>query len=423
MTTTTSFEQWTGDRLVPTLGTNSGAAPLAFQSWHRFKEAFPPELIQRVLGEELEEAESCLDPFGGSGTTALASQFLGVASTTIEVNPFLVDVIRAKVASYDADQLARNLGAVCRGAAKIEVGCDYFTEIPPTFIEPGTGERWLFDKEVAQALAELLSAIDEVEEEAHRRLFKVLVGGLLAEVSNVVISGKGRRYRRNWKERRRSGASVMTLFAERAQGAIGDVHRFADRPAVEAEVLLGDARALRPKRVHDIAILSPPYPNSFDYTDVYNLELWMLGYLSKPADNRELREATLASHVQLMREYTAAPTGSETLTVTVGELERVKESLWSSWIPAMVGGYFADLLEVLTRIRDGLREGGRCCIVIGDSRYGGVLVPSAKILGELVEEADWEVRSSEPVRAMRSSAQQGGSSDLSETLLVLAKAG
>jgi len=424
MTTTTSFEKWTGDRLVPNLGTNNGAAPLAFQSWHRFKEAFPPELIQRVLGEESEEAESCLDPFGGSGTTALASQFLGVASTTIEVNPFLVDVIRAKVASYDADQLARDFGAVCRSAAKIEVaGPEYFTEIPPTFIEPGTGERWLFDKEIAQALAELLSAIDEIEEGAHRRLFRVLVGGLLAEVSNVVISGKGRRYRRNWKERRRSGASVMTLFAERVQGAISDVYRFADRPAVKAEVLLGDARALESERVHDIAIFSPPYPNSFDYTDVYNLELWMLGYLSEPADNRELREATLASHVQLMREYPVAPVDSKTLTKTVAELGRVRESLWSRWIPAMVGGYFADLLEVLTRIRDGLKEGGRCCIVIGDSRYGGVLVPSAKILGELVEEAAWEVRSSEPVRAMRSSAQQGGSSDLSETLLVLAKAG
>ena len=106
---------------MPSLGTNNGAEPLAFQSWHRFKEAFPPELIQRVLGEEREIPESCLDPFGGSGTTALASQFLGVSSTTIEVDPFLVDVIRAKVESYDSDLLVRDFGLVCRRAAKAEV--------------------------------------------------------------------------------------------------------------------------------------------------------------------------------------------------------------------------------------------------------------------------------------------------------------
>jgi hypothetical protein len=36
------FEQWLGDRPAPSLGTNSGTDPLAFQTWHRFKEAFAP---------------------------------------------------------------------------------------------------------------------------------------------------------------------------------------------------------------------------------------------------------------------------------------------------------------------------------------------------------------------------------------------
>jgi DNA methylase len=420
MTTTTSFEQLTGDRLVPNLGTNSGAEPLAFQSWHRFKEAFPPELIQRVLGEEREIPESCLDPFGGSGTTALASQFLGVSSTTIEVNPFLVDVIRAKVESYDSDLLVRDFGLVCRRAAKAEVDpARHFGALPPSFLEPGAGgERWLFDAEVAAQLARLLSAIEGLKTPSHRRLFMVLVGGLLAEVSNVVVSGKGRRYRRDWQERRRPAAGVMPLFAERAQGAIADVHRFADRPKVRAEVRHEDARATRSRRMHEIAIFSPPYPNSFDYTDVYNLELWMLGYLRAAEENRELRESTLTSHVQLHRDYAAAPSGSPLLDQTQEQLQALQEDLWNRSIPAMVGGYFADLLLVMAKVRARLREGGRCCIVIGDSRYGGVLVPSAKILAQLIVESGWELCSEEPVRAMRSSAQQGGS-NLEEALLIL----
>ena len=35
---------------------------------------------------------SCIDPFGGSETTALACQFLGAAPTTIELNPYLADL-------------------------------------------------------------------------------------------------------------------------------------------------------------------------------------------------------------------------------------------------------------------------------------------------------------------------------------------
>ena len=93
--------------------------------------------------------------------------------------------------------------------------------------------------------------------------------------------------------------------------------------------------------------------------------------------------------------------------------------LWSRWIPAMAGGYFADLLTVLDNLRAGLRKGGHCCIVIGDSRYGGVLVPAAKILAELTEADGWGIRGAEPVRAMRSSAQHSGARDLDETLLIL----
>lgn len=416
------FDRWIGEREVPFLGTNSGASPLAFQTWHHFKEAFPPELIKQMIVEDQGEVGSCLDVFGGSGTTALASQFLGIASTTIEVNPFLVDVIRAKVATYDADQLAQEFGLILRRASEVAVESGkFFENMPPTFVEPGVTDRWIFDATVADQLARLVTAIETIENEIHRRFFRVLVGGILTDVSNVVINGKGRRYRRNWKDRRRGESSVLTLFSSRVRSAIADVHRFGERPAVIANVLLGDARKVSAKRMHDLAILSPPYPNSFDYTDIYNLELWVLGYLNDSAENRGLRGSTLSSHVQLHRKFSEPPSGSKTLLKTVQQLNEIRETLWSPWIPAMVGGYFADMVKVLDRIKGSLREGGRSCIVVGNSRYGGVLIPTAKILGELSRGSGWKVHSNQPVRAMRSSAQQGGSTDLDETLLILVK--
>ena len=108
------FAKWTGGRKVPSLGTNDGARPIAFQSWHHFKEAFAPELVAHAVRSSPVTVARCIDPFGGSGTTALACQMLGVASTTVEVNPFLADVIRAKLTHYDCDDLVRQLAAIRR---------------------------------------------------------------------------------------------------------------------------------------------------------------------------------------------------------------------------------------------------------------------------------------------------------------------
>lgn len=375
-----------------------------------------------MIDEDDERVDSCLDVFGGSGTTALSSQLLGVASTTIEINPFLADVIRAKTSFYEPVVLTRNLELVVEQVGQSDADPnDLFSNVPRTFVEPGVNGRWVFDLEVATYLARLLSSIEQIENEKHRRLFRILVGGILVEASNVVINGKGRRYRRNWKERRRKVSKVMGLFASRAKEAISDIEAFADRHRPSTRVLVGDARKRRPGKKHDLSIFSPPYPNSFDYTDIYNLELWMLGYLKGSADNRDLRKSTLSSHVQLQRSFALPPEGSAMLNDTLEQLEELKEELWNPWIPNMVGGYFADMMRVLENVRSGLHAGRRCCIVIGDSRYGGVLVPAAKVLAELSEATGWKIESAEPVRAMRSSAQHGGSADLDETLLILVR--
>ena len=408
---------------MPTLGTNAGAPALAFQGWHRFKEAFPPELVERAISESPIPVERCLDVFGGSGTTALAAQLLGVASSTVEVNPFLVDVIGSKLERYDVDRLTRSLVETRARARALTIDPEeMFAAAPATFLEPGTDNRWLFGRAVAARLAAILTAITELEVETHRRLLRVLVGGMLVEVSNAVVSGKGRRYRRNWqdRERERSPALVDELFFARAQGALRDINRFARRPSVSTSVIRGDARALRLHDHYELAIFSPPYPNSFDYTDVYNVELWMLGYLATTDDNRRLRDSTLTSHVQLRRDYAGPPKGSSTLERVLQRLAAVSPRLWSPWIPRMIGGYFADLLAVLNRVHMHLHKDGTCWIVIGDSRYGGVHVPTAQILGELAPQHGWSLLSSEPCRAMRSSAQQGGANVLAETLIVLA---
>lgn len=177
-----TFEDWTQGRTVPSLGTNSGAPELPFQSWRHFKEAFAPEFVARAVAESKIPVKRCLDPFGGSGTTALACQFLGIHPATIEVNPFLADLIEAKLGTYDPDALAREFGRLVKrvttGPGDVD---ETFRHAPPTFVEPGVTERWIFDRTVASRVAAWIKAINQITSSNHRRLFNVLLGGLLID--------------------------------------------------------------------------------------------------------------------------------------------------------------------------------------------------------------------------------------------------
>jgi DNA methylase len=422
--TTSSFQsdfaRWTADRNVPSLGTNDGATPLAFQKWHHFKEAFAPELIAAAVRASAREVQTCIDPFGGSGTTALACQMLGINSTTVEVNPFLADAIEAKLARYDSDKIVKELADVRRRVRRRSVDPqEYFNDVPKTFLEPGVKGRWLYNSSIAERLASILTVIDAVEDIQIRRLFRVIVGGILIDVSNATVSGKGRRYRQSWKDIPADPERVENLFASRAEIAILDIQAFSRRPQTVSNVIQADARKLQLEARYDLSVFSPPYPNSFDYTDVYNLELWMLGYLTRSEDNRALRHATLRSHVQVFREYPPGPTGSATLNSVIEQLQEVRKSLWDKWIPSMIGAYFSDLIVVLNRIISSLLDDGQCWMVVGDSRYAGITVPVAHILSELSEHQGWTIERCEPIRHMKSSAQQGWRPDLAETLIVL----
>jgi DNA modification methylase len=402
--TSPSFASWTGGRVVSSIGTNSGAAEIPFQRWRHFKEAFAPELVARAVAASPGAITRCVDPFSGSGTTALACQFLNVAPIAIEVNPFLADLTEAKLATYDSGLLARDLEVLFSRMERMSMEPEtILRNAPATFLEPGVNGRWIFDRAIAVRIASVLAAIETLNNRNHRRLFRVLLGGILIPVSNVVVNGKGRRYRGGWRTQQRHPSAVDELFFQACQSAIVDVHRFGRRACMQYSVHRGDCRrALARLDPVDLAVFSPPYPNSFDYTDVYNVELWTLGYLAGSEANRHLRLSTLCSHVQISRSFPDPPTGSRRLDGVLTRLDQKRSTIWDRRIPSMVGGYFADLVTVLTQLRKAMTARGEAWIVLGDSRYAGIRIDTAGILEELA-------------------AQQGGHHNLKESLLVLTR--
>ena len=292
--TTDYFNEWTKRRALASLSSNVGSPHIPFQNWRRFKEAFTPELVARAVLQHPAKVERILDPFSGSGTTALACQFLGITPIAIEVNPYLADLTEAKLATYNAAQVARAVGEVTSTAhVTLEELTTFYQGLPSTFIEPGEKGRWIFSRQTAGEILQLVAGIERITDADIRRLLRVLLGAVLIDVSNITVSGKGRRYRRGWEQRDVTGEASFKLVRAVGQ-AVHDITRYSDKKLTLYNVLRGDARTL----IHDapridLAIYSPPYPNSFDYTDVYNVELWMLRYFKSGVDTHRLRQATL----------------------------------------------------------------------------------------------------------------------------------
>lgn len=398
---------------------NQGAENLPFQRWFHFKEAFSPKFVADTLSALPYPVENCLDPFGGSGTTAMTCRMLGIGSTTIEVNPFLADLIESKVRPPSASEFSAAYERLLRTVRVRKADGEVPPGMPPTITEPGVGNRFVFPLEIYQFVRALVRASSEALSAAEARLFRVMLGSVLVDASNVVVNGKGRRYRRNWQSRQKTKGELVAALDEAVDRAIADLTAFSGLPRGKHKVIRGDSRAALAQVTNaDVAVFSPPYPNSFDYTDVYNLELWMLGYLGSGSDNHVLRHQTLRSHVQLKWRSTPRVVNSRKLDSTLRALRAVRADLWNPNIPEMVGYYFDDLFAVFEHLARILPASRHVVVAIGDSQYGGVHIDVAAILSQVAAQVGFVLEDQGAVRSMRNSSQHGGGFELSEHCLV-----
>jgi adenine-specific DNA methylase len=419
---TVAFDRWVSNWESPAPTTNQGTHDLGFQRWFRFKEAFAPSFVKKVIDSLPYKPTAILDPFGGSGTTGVTSQFLGIQPLVIEVNPFLADLIESKLSNVDLELFLLAKDEVEKLAKQKFQNIELNNCLPPSFVEPGIKGRYLYSQDTARKILALREEIHNVKSPECRRLLIVALASILVEASNCYINGKGRRYRSDWQSR--TTPDVFSAFHDACVGISEDLAIALCRPVTDYKIYRGDCREqLKQIDSHfDFCLFSPPYPNSFDYTDVYNIELWMLGYLSSSQDNSELRKSTLRSHVQVAVTRAPRELKSIELEEAYQKLVAARKSLWSNRIPEMVVDYFADLADILEQLHARLEKGKFVGMVVGDSQYVDIHIGVASILAELAPSLGFKVESTEQVRSMRSSAQQGGNLKLAESLILLSKA-
>jgi DNA modification methylase len=393
----------------------NGNAMEPVHRWFRLKEAFSLRLLSRVL-KDLRWRESdeihLLDPFAGSGTTAVSvGDLIADGSLTsayvlgYECNPFLHLVGSAKLRGLQS-RTATFLPLVKRIAASAARRVVDPAPVPQltTFANAD-----FFDSGTLDCLLRLRTAVDQAECDGESRLdvdlAKLCLGAIVEPASRLRRDGRALRF-----VREKTPVDPIAGFVRHAEMLDDDLRQ--PNLAVRGRIQLGDARTLRPRPPRsesiDLAIFSPPYPNNIDYTEVYKLEAWLLGFVTTKEAFRDLRSRTLYSHPSILRipdKVDGGPYDDALESLLTPIHAAVPKDRYTGGRAAMMRGYAADMLRTLTACYRAITPGGHLVYVVGNSAHGvghdSFVVAADLLIAEIATIAGFEVRSIDVARRPR----------------------
>ena len=357
---------------------------------HPYPAKFIPQIPGYCIRLLSAPGEVVLDPFGGSGTTALEAIRLGRRALSIDANPVGTLIGQVKTCNLDADS-AMDLRAIRsslttwlvdlpRPATLCVEHRAYIPNIPNI-------DKW-FPLTSRGELALIRSRINEMETTKGQRI------ALLA-LSRIVLSGSFQDSETRYMSKPRDIPPAQTLkrFLFVLEEVLGSV--LNSQPELRygvCEFLTADtmdlAQTLREPDSIDLIVTSPPYGNANDYHLYHRFRLLWLGY-----DPRALGRIEIGSHLRHQKE-------SSGFNAYMKEMERC--------------------LMGMFRV---LRPGRYAVLVIGDAVYEKVLYPVAEALRTIAGNIGFETVCTveRPIHSTRRSFAAAGRRATTEKLLVLRK--
>jgi hypothetical protein len=186
--------------------------------WYPFVEGYSREFIESILKEMKKKELVCLEPFSGSGTTALELQNNNIPCYAFEVNPLMYLIARVKLENnYDVNRIIFWHDYIKNSRDNMQV---VLQTAFSTLYEDENKKKWNYNTEVGIAIQKLKNSISNIDEDIYKDLFTVALASILLEVSNLYRNGKCLSYKKNWKERSISQDDVFRRFDEKIQEQI-----------------------------------------------------------------------------------------------------------------------------------------------------------------------------------------------------------
>jgi len=369
-----------------------GTTGLARHRWYYYKEGFSPLLVEKAIEQTgVGKDDLIIDPFNGSGTTTLTSSLQGHKSLGIEVNPFTSFLSEAKIKNADVSELEKWKGEILKS---VDNGVPSPLLGFSTFSKTTKLDKWLFNNSILNSFEAGWQLSNSISSHNIRKLIRLALISSAMQNCNAKRDGKCLRYRKNWEKNKFDKYS----FSEALEISITNIKiDIEEKPITgNAKIINGDCRnilrTINEFKSFKLCITSPPYLNTFDYTDIYRPELFLGKFIKDANSLYKLRLETVRSHVQAKwKEPTQSDFGF-LYDKTMKHINENKENLMHKHIPMMIQAYFEDMLNILKLLKTKAAKDAQVWFVVSNSAYAGHEVPVDLIIGDLATKAGWYLK-------------------------------
>lgn len=354
--------------------------------WYPYTQGYSVTLVEKLINHlNISSGQTVLDPFAGCGTTLLTCKQQAVNSIGFDVSPLMAWVTQTKVAQYDLEILKRSVK---------EFPFDRINKIAKGRFEKPTLFESYFDQAYSERVLRKLGAIStEIGRSSLQARTKdfLLLGlvSLLEVASNLRKHGSHYRFLNKQSSVGLQKLNIPTvsedvdiaeMYRQQLLKMLSDVEaeKSIGTDDTRAVARVGDARSLAvPSASVDFVITSPPYLNRNNYIAQQKAELFFLGMVDSYASYKSLVRSTFRSHTDADLSIDLKSSIPE-VNAIISNIELVEGN--NPKIPQMIVGYFADLSATIRELARVVRPGGAIAFVVGNTRWGGVVIPIDHLL-------------------------------------------
>ena len=359
-----------------------------FARWYPYLEGYSTQFVESILERYAPNAQTILDPFAGTGTTAFTASRLNKTAYFCEINPVLqfMSLTKIRVRRLNSSQRL----SLAQALAQAKVSLKELEKYPQNYTLHQAylqtfGDSLFFDDLVYDQVLRIRSWIDEIslENPILADLITVAILSALVPASRMKRSGD-LRYKTT-TELERQMIPLIEGICQSINQMVHDIRNDIDGLKTEPLLICENARSLEnisPLNI-DTVITSPPYVNGTNYFRNTKIELWFLRCLKEKKDLARFREAALTAGINDV-------TVSKTPTLSHPDVQKIvsklEQNAYDSRIPRMIASYFSEITKIFRAIRPHLAPNATVAIDIGDSCYAGIHVPVDELLSACLQE-------------------------------------
>ncbi|MGN8058777.1 DNA methyltransferase [Pedobacter sp. 22163] len=360
--------------------------------WYYYKEGFSPILVEKAIEQaNLNEQDLIIDPFNGSGTTTLTASINGYHSIGIEVNPFTAFLSKVKIENALVSDIERVKSKILKG---IDQGKHSNLNGFSTFTKTESRKKWLFNNEVLRSFEGGWQAINKVQNPSVKNLIKLSLLSSAMDNCNAKKDGKCLRYKSNWEQRGFDKETFSSSFENHLNRIEQDIE--IQQIGKKPNIINGDCRTVLESSQEfskfKLCITSPPYLNTFDYTDIYRPELFLGKFVNTGRELYDLRLMTVRSHVQAKWNLPVMKDFGMLYLEAITHVKNNLKDLMHRDIPLMIQAYFEDMFNILCQLKKRAQKDAQIWLVVSNSAYANKEIPVDLIIGDIGARAGWHLK-------------------------------